>query len=80
MFRRPLTLSVLTERRVYQPYGMNGVYVCVYVCHPVCVCVSPCAGGAPGAKGKNLLIRANGETIDLGGKECAAVQPWVSNT
>ena len=29
MFRRPLTLSVLTERRVYQPYGMNGVYMCV---------------------------------------------------
>ena len=60
----------------------------MYVCHPVCVflslcvcvCVSPCAGGAPGAKGKNLLIRANEEMIDLGGKECAAVQPWVSNT
>ena len=38
-------ISILTERRVYQPYGMNGVYVCVcvyvcvsvtmYVCHPV---------------------------------------------
>ena len=52
--------------------------VCMCVCHHVCV--SHCAGGASGAKGKNLLIRANGETIDLGGKECAAVQPWVSNT
>ncbi|XP_006816250.1 5-oxoprolinase-like [Saccoglossus kowalevskii] len=24
LFRRPLTLSVLTERRAFQPYGMNG--------------------------------------------------------
>ncbi|ESO82256.1 hypothetical protein LOTGIDRAFT_134918, partial [Lottia gigantea] len=24
LFRRPLTLSVLSERRVYQPYGING--------------------------------------------------------
>jgi len=24
MFRRPLTLSVLTERRVYSPYGLKG--------------------------------------------------------
>ena len=24
LFRRPLTLSVLTERRVYNPYGLKG--------------------------------------------------------
>lgn len=24
LFRKDLTLSVLTERRVHQPYGMNG--------------------------------------------------------
>ena len=78
MFRRPLTLSVLTERRVYQPYGMNGIVCEMCWCECVCVCV--CVGGAPGAKGKNLLIRANGEMIDLGGKECAAVQPWVSHS
>lgn len=24
LFRKPMTLSVLTERRVLQPYGMNG--------------------------------------------------------
>lgn len=24
LFRRPLTLSVLTERRVLSPFGMNG--------------------------------------------------------
>lgn len=24
LFRKPLTLSVLTERRVFSPYGMNG--------------------------------------------------------
>ena len=26
LFRKNLTLSVLTERRVYQPYGLNGLY------------------------------------------------------
>lgn len=24
LFRKDLTLSILTERRVHQPYGMNG--------------------------------------------------------
>lgn len=24
LFRRPLTLSILTERRVHQPYGLRG--------------------------------------------------------
>ena len=24
LFRRPLTLSILTERRVYSPYGLEG--------------------------------------------------------
>ena len=24
MFRRPITLSVLTERRVFSPYGLKG--------------------------------------------------------
>ncbi|CAG9764851.1 unnamed protein product [Ceutorhynchus assimilis] len=55
MFRAPLTLSVLTERRVLQPYGLNG--------------------GEAGARGLNLLIRADGRTINLGPKTAIAVQP-----
>lgn len=33
LFRRPLTLSLLTERRVFSPYGMNGtqVYSAAYI-------------------------------------------------
>lgn len=27
LFRRPLTLSVLTERRVLEPYGLNGMII-----------------------------------------------------
>ena len=27
MFRRQLTLSILTERRVYNPYGLEGTHI-----------------------------------------------------
>ncbi|KAJ3636928.1 hypothetical protein MTP99_000429 [Tenebrio molitor] len=60
LFRAPLTLSVLTERRVLQPYGLNG--------------------GGPGARGLNLLIRADGRTINLGPKNAVTIQPGVSMT
>ena len=26
LFRKPLTLSVLTERRAFRPYGLEGIY------------------------------------------------------
>lgn len=55
IFRRPLTLCILCERRVYEPYGLKG-------------------GGA-GKRGKNTLIRQNGEVIQLGGKESVEVFP-----
>ncbi|XP_066151271.1 5-oxoprolinase [Euwallacea fornicatus] len=55
MFRAPLTLSILTERRVLRPYGMDG--------------------GQPGARGLNLLIRADGRTINLGPKTAVQVLP-----
>ena len=48
LFRKPLTLSVLTDRRVLQPYGLEG--------------------GEGGSRGLNLLRRANGKLVNLGGK------------
>jgi len=45
---RPLTVSILSERRVLQPYGMHG--------------------GEPGTCGRNLLIRKNGVTVNIGGR------------
>lgn len=55
LFRSTLTLSVLTERRVLQPYGLQG--------------------GCPGSRGLNLLIRADGRTINLGPKTAVPVLP-----
>ncbi|XP_050304540.1 5-oxoprolinase [Anthonomus grandis grandis] len=55
MFRAKLTLSVLTERRVLQPYGLEG--------------------GEAGSRGLNLLIRADGRTINLGPKTVVDIQP-----
>ena len=59
-FRRPLTLSILTERRVHRPYGL--------------------CGGEHGHTGKNLLRRADGRLINLGGKCSVEVEPGVSNS
>ncbi|KAG8231505.1 hypothetical protein J437_LFUL011543 [Ladona fulva] len=54
-FRQQATLSVLTERRVFAPYGLQG--------------------GRDGAKGVNLLIKADGRVIYLGPKTAITVQP-----
>lgn len=54
LFRKPVTVSVLTERRVLQPYGM--------------------AGGAPGKRGENYLIRKDGRRIYLGGKTAVSME------
>ncbi|CAG9570659.1 unnamed protein product [Danaus chrysippus] len=55
VFRRTVQVSVLTERRAFQPYGMNG--------------------GEPGARGLNLLQRADGRLINLGGKSSVTAFP-----
>uniref|UniRef100_H2Y9L4 5-oxoprolinase n=1 Tax=Ciona savignyi TaxID=51511 RepID=H2Y9L4_CIOSA len=55
LFRKDLVLSVLTERRVFAPYGLDG--------------------GQPGKTGNNLLLRHNGPTINLGGKNSVEVHP-----
>ena len=38
------------------------------------------AGGGPGARGLNLLIRTDGRTINLGPKTAVPIQPGVSMT
>jgi 5-oxoprolinase (ATP-hydrolysing) len=55
LFRKPLTLSILSERRVHRPYGLHG--------------------GSPGKCGMNLLLRADGRCINLGGKASVDVLP-----
>ncbi len=51
LFRKPLSLSVLTERRVFSPYGL--------------------AGGHPGAKGVNTLLRRKDNVLLNLGSKCA---------
>lgn len=47
-FRSGLEAAILSERRVFRPYGLEG--------------------GKEGAAGVNLLIKADGQVINLGGK------------
>jgi 5-oxoprolinase (ATP-hydrolysing) len=54
-FLRPMSAAILSERRVFQPYGL--------------------AGGEPGARGRNLLIRKDGRVVSLGGKNEVYVEP-----
>jgi 5-oxoprolinase (ATP-hydrolysing) len=53
-FRIPLTVSILSERRAFRPYGL--------------------AGGGPGARGANTLIRTDGRAVNLGGKATVQVE------
>lgn len=57
IFRDNLKLCVLTERRVFPPYGM--------------------AGGEPGLRGRNTLVRKDGRCINLGSKSEIEVEPKV---
>ena len=47
-FLAPLNAAILSERRVFAPYGLNG--------------------GADGARGENIFIRADGRKVNLGSK------------
>jgi 5-oxoprolinase (ATP-hydrolysing) len=54
-FLQPMNAAILSERRVFPPYGLEG--------------------GAPGATGRNLLLRKDGRSIWLGGKNEVRVEP-----
>lgn len=84
LFRSAVTLSVLTERRVLQPYGLKGIFfvvghnIIIGDIGTVSVVVIAVAGGECGARGLNLLIRNDGRTINLGPKTAVPVLPGVS--
>ena len=85
LFRRPVTLSVITERRVFSPYGIKGSFVVWLVAfRTMCVeCNNSfpfChfSGGSPGSRGTNLLFTTSGKTIYLGPKTAVNVEPGVS--
>ena len=76
LFRRPLTLSVLCERRVYSPYGLKGKgRLSVLVFYGFVLC---CEGGSDGAKGRNTLISSDGKEKSLPGKTIVHVRGSVS--
>ncbi|KDD76224.1 hydantoinase B/oxoprolinase, partial [Helicosporidium sp. ATCC 50920] len=52
-FLRPITASILSERRAFAPFGL--------------------LGGGPGARGRNLWLRADGGVVSLGGKATVQV-------
>ena len=50
-FRLPIKVSILSERRAFAPYGLEG--------------------GEDGLRGRNVWVRKNGRTVNLGGKNTA---------
>jgi len=53
-FLKPMTAAIVSERRVFPPYGLEG--------------------GEPGQRGRNLVLRRNGQVISLGGKNEVPVE------
>ena len=79
LFRKNLVLSVLTERRVFAPYGLNGKNHCPFLRSTLNLNLIACCfqkiGGESGKKGRNTLVRADGRTINLGSKATTTVYP-----
>lgn len=73
LFRKTLTLSVLTERRVFSPYGLKGLSFNDFLQYSDDVFLS-FIGGKPGKKGKNLIIYKDGLKVNLGSKNTIQVQ------
>ena len=55
LFKEEVELTVISERRVHRPYGLQG--------------------GLPGKPGRNLLIKENGEVVELPAKFTITVKP-----
>lgn len=84
LFRRPVVLSVLSERRSTQPYGLHGNFIYSELnrfCHSCAdtngkMCFAR-SGGANGAAGLNLLHKTDNRVLNLGGKNSVSLQPGV---
>jgi N-methylhydantoinase B len=55
LFKEEVELTVISERRIHRPYGLQG--------------------GLPGKPGRNLLIKENGEVVELPSKFTITVKP-----
>lgn len=85
LFRKSLTLSVLTERRVLRPYGTVPFTSCFQICCDIFsskmktkfsneMADIGMAGGEPGKCGENLLRKSNGQIIYLGSKTAVHIE------
>lgn len=69
----PPTTSALPPGLSLSPHqAPPGLSLSCLLSHP-----EPLAGGEPGARGLNLLIRKDGRTVNLGGKTSVLVYPGV---
>lgn len=69
---RPLTVSILSERRVLQVSILKWTKYDKFLLHftDFSIAFQPygMCGGEPGTCGRNLLIRQNGVTVNIGGR------------
>lgn len=77
LFRKTMTLSVLTERRVYAPYGIEGDNSNLKSTSETCSIFNSSSGGGEGAKGSNSLLRRDGVLLNLGAKCSVPVHAGV---
>jgi 5-oxoprolinase (ATP-hydrolysing) len=76
LFRKTMTLSVLTERRVYAPYGLEGYSLNLESLSRL-ASLHFSSGGEEGAKGSNSLLRRDGVLLNLGAKCSVPVHAGV---
>ncbi len=66
LFRKTMTLSVLTERRVYAPYGLEGRILSILF--SLNTNITFCSRGRRRCEGKKFLIAPRWGPPELGGK------------
>lgn len=78
LFRKTMTLSVLTERRVFAPYGLEGQeHLGFYDKRILFLILLIILGGGDGIKGSNSLLRHDGVLLNLGAKCSVPVHSGV---
>lgn len=82
LFRDHIKLCVLTERRVFQPYGLAGGEFGKYLIKPIYLVVFKSKLYRmfityKGSKGRNTFIKRDGTRINLGSKSEIDAEPGV---